>query len=160
GFSVSTGSRVVAYRGGGAGKRQLSWFDRAGKTLGLVGEADINSSNAPELSPDDRRVVMDRTVQGNRDIWIMELMRGVLTRFTFDAAIDGFPLWSPDGARIAFETNRKGSYDVWVKPSSMSGVEELLVGTMDNEWPNDWSKDGRFLLYYQSSPKTGSDLWA
>ena len=90
----------------------------------------------------------------------MDLARGSLIRFTFDAALDGYRLWSPDGARIVFESTRKGGWDIWLKPSSGLGMEELLLGTANNEWPLNWSKDGRFLLYYQDGGKTGADLWA
>ena len=90
----------------------------------------------------------------------MDLARGAFTRFTFDAAADGFPLWAPDGSRIAFESTRTGSWDIWLKPSSGMGMEERLLGTPSNEWPLDWSMDGRFLLYYQDGGKTGADLWA
>jgi Tol biopolymer transport system component len=137
----------------------LRWFDRNGKALGAAGEPDPNGLLAPELSPDERRVAMDRTIQNNRDIWIMDLMRGSLTRLTSDPAIDGFPLWSPDGTKIVFESSRKGSYDIWLMSATKTGSEEYLFGTTNNEWPVHWSKDGRFLLYYQSGP-TGSDLWA
>ena len=40
------------------------------------------------------------------------------------------------------------------------GMEERLLATPSNEWPLDWSMDGRFLLYYQDGGKTGADLWA
>ena len=66
---------LVAYRAGRAGLRQLTWFDRTGKAVGVAGEPDANSSNAPELSPDGRRVAIDRTVSGNRDVWLMDLIR-------------------------------------------------------------------------------------
>jgi Tol biopolymer transport system component len=36
----------------------------------------------------------------NMDIWIMDLARNVPTRFTFDPAAEGFPIWSPDGRQI------------------------------------------------------------
>ena len=159
-LSVSAAG-LVAYRGGGAGLWQLTWFDRAGKAVGVAGEPDANSVNAPELSPDGRRVAVDRTVQGNRDVWLMDLVREGITRFTFDAAVDGFPIWSPDGSRIAFESKRKGgSFDIWLKPSSGAGTEELLLETPNDEWPYDWSKDDRFLLYHLTDPKTGPDLWS
>lgn len=152
---------LVAYRAGGASPRQLTWFDRTGKAVGVAGEPDANGVNAPELSPDGRRVAIDRTVQANRDVWLMDLVRDGITRFTFDAAVDGFPIWSPDGSRIAFESRRKsGSYDIWLKPSSGAGTEELLLDTPNDEWPYDWSKDGRFLLYQLTDPKTGLDLWS
>ena len=49
-----------------------------------------------------------RAVNGNVDVWLLELGRGVLSRFTSDAADDMFPIWSPDGTRIVFSSNRKG----------------------------------------------------
>jgi Tol biopolymer transport system component len=152
---------LVAYRGGRAGLRQLTWFDRTGKAVGVAGEPEANNVNAPELSSDGRRVAIDRTVQANRDVWLMDLVREGITRFTFDASVDGYPVWSPDGSRIAFESKRKGgSYDIWLKPSSGAGTEELVLETPNDEWPYDWSKDGRFLLYHLTDPKTGYDLWS
>lgn len=62
GFSVSADGRL-AYRSGGAGRVQLTWFDRTGKTVGVAGEPDANSLQYPELSPDGRRVAVYRTVQ-------------------------------------------------------------------------------------------------
>jgi eukaryotic-like serine/threonine-protein kinase len=151
---------LVAYRSGRANRGQLTWFDRTGKALGLAGDPNVNNGASPELSPDGRRIAIDRTIQGNRDVWLMDLARGGLTRFTFDTAVDGFPLWSPDGSRIVFESTRKGSFDIWLKPSSGAGMEELLLATPNNEWPLSWAKDGRFLLYYQDGGKTQADLWA
>jgi Tol biopolymer transport system component len=137
----------------------LSWFDRSGKELS-VSRPDTDDMKAPELSPDGRHVAIDRTIQNNRDVWLMDLDRGNFNRFTFDAAIDGFPLWSPDGSKIVFESIRKGSFDLWIKPSGGAGTEELLLGTSSHEWPLDWSKDGRFLLYQRIDQQTGLDLWA
>ena len=159
GASVSAAG-LVAYRAGGASLRQLTWFDRTGKAVGVVGEPDANMFS-PALSPDGRRVAIDRTVQGNRDVWLMDLAREGITRFTFDAAVDGYPIWSPDGSRIAFESKRKGGS--WTSGSSRragQATEELLLETPYDEWPFDWSKDGRFLLYHQDDPKTGPDLWS
>jgi Tol biopolymer transport system component len=155
-FSVSR-TGIVAYRAGQGSTERTSWFDRTGKVL-----RQLPWMNAPELSPDGRYVAGDRTVDGNRDVWLVDLVRGPLTRFTTHQAVDGFPVWSPDGARVAFHSQRNGTFDVWIKRSSGSvGTEELLVGTPDNEWPLDWSRDGRFLLYHRSDQNYArSDLWA
>ncbi len=110
-------------------------------------------SRAPRISPDGRRVAVYRTVQGNTDIWLLDGAR--MSRFTFDAALDRVPIWSPDGSRIVFDSNRKGPRDLYQKPSSGAGAEELLVESPQDKLANDWSADGRFLLYQQHRPTDG-----
>jgi Tol biopolymer transport system component len=107
-------------------------------------------------------VAGDRTIDGNRDVWMLDLVRGASTRFTTHQAVDGFPVWSPDGSRVVFHSQRNGTFDVWIKRSSGAvGSEELLIGTAANEWPLDWSRDGRFLLYHRSDQDySSSDLLA
>jgi len=68
-------------------------------------------------------------MQNNTDVWLMDLVRGAMMRFTFDPAIDTAPLWSPDGTRIAFVSGRKGPYNLYLKSSSGAGAEELLLET-------------------------------
>ena len=148
---------LVAYRAGGANRRQLAWFDRSGKALGTMGAPDENDLSAPSVSPDGRRVAVYRTVQGNTDIWLLDGTR--TSRFTFDAALDRFPIWSPDGSRIVFDSNRKGHRDLYQKPSSGAGAEELLVESPQDKVATDWSADGRFLLYHSIDPQTARDLW-
>jgi Tol biopolymer transport system component len=157
GFSVSADGRI-AYRAGSE-RRQLTWFERNGKTVGTASAPDDTTLLYPELSPDDRRVAVTRAVSLNTDVWLMDLARGGTTRFTFDPGFDFAPLWSPDGTRIAFRSNRKGIYDLYVKPSSGVGNEELLLESSAPKSPLSWSPDGRFLLFYEVGPETNHDLW-
>jgi dipeptidyl aminopeptidase/acylaminoacyl peptidase len=89
----------------------------------------------------------------NVDIWVMDLARGVRTRFTFDAAADVFPVWSPDGSRIVFSSNRKGHYDLYVKNASGAASEELLYEADGDKFASDWSRDGRFIVFTSIDPK-------
>jgi Tol biopolymer transport system component len=159
-LSASAAGSIV-YRTGsiGGGQRHLTWFDRSGKEIGNVGEADVNSQ-APSLSPDGRHVALQRAVGGNSDIWLFENGRDVPHRFTFDAGIDAQPLWSPDGSRIVFASNRKGVFDLYQKLTTGTGSEELLLATPQSKNVSDWSADGRFLLFRSIDPKTGPDIWA
>jgi eukaryotic-like serine/threonine-protein kinase len=109
GFSASAAGSL-AYRIANAAPPRLTWFDRAGSELGHG--ADLNG---PDVSPDGRYVAYDRTIAGNRDVWIMDLVRGGTTRFTTHAAIDGYRVWSLDGMRLAFHSQRKGTVDIWTK---------------------------------------------
>jgi Tol biopolymer transport system component len=156
GFSTSA-SGSLAYRTARPTPPRMTWFDRAGTLLDQG--ADLN---APNISPDGRYVAYDRTIEGNRDVWIMDLVRGGSTRFTTNAAIDGFPVWSPDGARLVFHSQRKGTFDIWTNRfDGTAGTEKILLETPDNEWPIAWSKDGRFLLYQRSDRNfESSDLFA
>jgi Tol biopolymer transport system component len=138
----------------------LTWLDRAGRAVGVAGEPDAYVLAFPELSPDGQSVAGQRAVQNNYDVWLLDLVRGGFTRFTFDPAGDGAPLWSPDGTRIAFDSNRKGAFNLYVKPWSGARAEELLLETANNKIPQDWSKDGRFLLYREVDRKSNGDLWA
>jgi len=159
GFSVSSQGHV-AYRASAADRRQLAWYDRSGKVLAMISEPDANDLRDPELAPEGRRVAVDRTVQGNRDIWLMDVERSGLMRFTFDGAVDAGPVWSPDGTKIAFLSARKGKSDLYVRPSNGATTEELLLETPNDKWTQDWSRDGRYLLYREQDPETGFDLKA
>jgi Tol biopolymer transport system component len=158
GISVSSDGRI-AYRAGGPGLRHMVWYDRSGKMLGPASETDDSIVN-PELSPDNRSIVFQRNVQSNTDVWIKDVMRAGLTRLTFDAASDSFPVWSPDGTRVVFNSNRTGKYDLYQKPANGSGADQVLLDTPNLKLPQDWSRDGRFLLYFEIFPKTGRDLMA
>ncbi len=149
---------VLAYRTGGtSGGRQLAWIDRSGKPDGIVGTPALYEN--PRLSPDGKRLAVFKP-EGGGDIWINDLERGSSTRFTFDAGSDNVPVWSPDGSRIAFVSNRDGGvFNLYQKSSSGTGDDELLLKTPNNKLLNDWSADGRYLLYQELDPKTKDDLW-
>jgi Tol biopolymer transport system component len=151
----------IVYRVGlTGGQWQFVWFDRSGKESGRVAEPDAGNPQNPVLSHDGRRVAMNRTVNGNTDVWILDIDRGLFNRFTFDPAADGAPEWSPDGSRIAFNSNRSGVYDLYLKPATGAGTEQLILATPQNKAPVDWSQDGQLLLFRTPGLTTGFDLWA
>jgi Tol biopolymer transport system component len=158
-FSASAAG-ILAYRAGAAARRQLVWVDRTGKVLGAIGPPDENALANLALAPGDQRVAVHRTVQGNNDVWLVDVGRGVPSRFTFDAGIDFSPVWSPDGSRVVFSSNRNGVYDLFEKPASGATDEQPLLVTAQDKNPLDWSRDGRFLMYSTQDAKNGSDLWA
>jgi len=158
--TISAGTGVLAYRtGGSSGTRQLVWFDRSGNPSGDAAPPDEFSPNNLDLSSDGGRVALDRRVSGNLDIWVLEPARHITTRFTYDPNVDVAPLWSPDGARLAFTSARNGIIGLYLKSSSGAGSEDLLLESQHPKVANDWSRDGRFIIYRDSDPKNGQDLW-
>jgi WD40 repeat protein len=158
---VSTTSNIVAYRSDSAGvMQQLTWLDRSGKTVGTIGGPDVlYGLYDVELSPDGKRVAVAGTSNGNTDVWLIDAIRGVPTRFTFDALTDDMLLWSSDGNRVVFRSNRSGVYNLYGKAATGAGTDELLLESDQSKAAHDWSPDGRFLLYRSFDPKTGFDLW-
>ena len=158
GFAVSR-SGTVAYRTGGFVK-QLAWFDRTGKLLGKAGEPDPGSLVSATVSPDGSRIALDRMVQGNRDIWMMDSSRGSLARVSDNPQEDGTPVWSPDGERLAYESMVNGTFALHVRSLSGSGRDAQLQTAALHQWPLDWSRDGRYLLYIESPNYLKGDLFA
>jgi Tol biopolymer transport system component len=113
------------------------------------------------LSPDGRKLAVSMVDPQLRatDIWIIEVGRNVITRFTTEASDAGFALWSPDGSRIVFGKPHNAPPFLHQKP--LAGGEEavLLPSTGTMHWATDWSADGRFLLYADRNPTTNWDLW-
>jgi len=130
----------------------LTWFSRGGKAIETIGSGRFI---AVRISPDGRlAAVSPMDESGKRDIWTMELSRGLLNRLTREGA--NVPVWSPDGRQIAYhDTAITRLFTVEVDDPRPQPVLDSKQVT----YINDWSPDGRFLLYTQTSPTTGFDLW-
>jgi hypothetical protein len=163
-FSASPGG-VLAYGAGPSALwlSQLSWFDRQGKKLGNAGQPGTYSYIDFALSPDGTRLAaskIDPRAGSETGIWLLDLLRGVSTPLTFGLTPNFAPIWSPDGSRVAFAVERAGGHGIYQKATNGSGKEQELVRAIgDPKFPDDWSRDGRFLLYTQRDPQTHGDIW-
>ena len=157
-FSVSQYGDLV-YELGGQDREQVAWLDASGKQLGEVGEPGIIQDL--RLSPDGETLAEVSPAGTNVDLWLLDLARGVRTRFTFNPAEDMSPAWSPDGTEIAFSSMRSGQFDIYIKPTNGAGAPRPLVQDNARKFVEDWSSDGRYLAYMRENPqgKNGSDIW-
>ena len=67
-FSISD-TGVMVFWSGSLSNRQLLWFDRSGKELGSVGPP--GEYNDIVLSPDEKKVAIQRVDGPNTDIWLL-----------------------------------------------------------------------------------------
>jgi Tol biopolymer transport system component/DNA-binding winged helix-turn-helix (wHTH) protein len=157
-FAASQDGTLV-FQSGAAAQKQLVWVGRDGQRSGAVAPPGAYSNVA--LSRDETRLAFDLYGPSGHDVWLMDLQRGVTSRFTFQSPNNKVPLWSPDGRYVAFATFRNGALDIYRRPSNLSGPEESLLelGAAQDMIPSDWSADGRFLTYYRTGPNTQHDVW-
>jgi serine/threonine protein kinase/Tol biopolymer transport system component len=161
-FSVSENGTLVYRSGDAVSDRELVWMDRAGKRLGAIGKPGAFGSFA--VSPDEKTLAVTTRSPGSQsDIWLEDLGRGLLSRFTFRSGLSRSPVWSPDGSRLifAFVPLSSSGYSavIYQKPAGGNGQEELLVHSGLNGLPDDWSPDGKWIVYEQTGQKTANDLW-
>jgi eukaryotic-like serine/threonine-protein kinase len=153
-FAASDSGLLVAQTSSEVSFSQLTWFDRKGNQVGVVGKPDVLGNVS--LSPDGKSVALDKTdsESQNTDVWIYQLQGDSTQRVTFDPAIDSKTVWSPDAARLAFASSRQNLFDLYLKDTNGAREEQLIVHADADEYPDDWSKDGKYLLYSR-----GPALW-
>src|SRR5262249_52824709 len=155
-FSFSATGSLAYIPGGSQLDQNLVWVDRRGMAEPLP--APLRAYVYPRLSPDGHQAA---AVIGS-DMWIYDLVRSTLTRFTFDGTIlsNGAPVWTPDGKRVVFpSTKGGGGANLFWKPADGSGPEERLTTSGNLQRAGSVSPDGRNIIYTEVASKTGNDIW-
>jgi Tol biopolymer transport system component/tRNA A-37 threonylcarbamoyl transferase component Bud32 len=156
-------SGVLAYsRGLQFQTSRLTWMDRSGATIGIVGEPGVYSNL--NLSPDERRVAVSLTTGSplNRDIWIIDLARAATaTRRSFDPAVEADPTWSPDGTEIVYNSNRdRALYNTGFRLKADGGSTEAPIVKLERLVDSpEWSHDGRSIVFTGGQAGSSNDLW-
>ncbi|HET7840007.1 MAG TPA: protein kinase, partial [Terriglobia bacterium] len=148
---------TLAYISGNAAEagRKIVLVDRDGKSQVLTQNAGAYEDL--DLSPDGHRIAM--TIEAAAwNIWIYDIPRATLTRFTFEND-NRDPLWSPDGKHVVYTSFRNGKFGIYRKPSDGSGSEEQLVSSTDWLTADSFSADGKILAYNAQNGETGFDIW-
>jgi dipeptidyl aminopeptidase/acylaminoacyl peptidase len=160
--ALAASAGTIAYRRGTVGpRRQFIWFDRRGQALARVGVPEERGPAYGSISPDGRRLAVQRSTDGNTDIWLVDLERGPSVRFTSQPGGDISPVWSPGGDRIAYAAQVDGVFELFEK-SEDDPTPRPLLRTGQQKQVTDWSRDGRYLLYrtVTTTPQPDTDIWA
>jgi Tol biopolymer transport system component len=139
--AVSLDGTVVAYTIANENKFEI-W------TAGIHGEnaAFRALGREPRFSANGIELVYTYTdLNGNDDIWKLDIRNGSTERLTDADEIDIAPDWSPDGQSIAFSSSRGGAISLWTLPAS--GGKRLRIN--DGGYAPRYSPDGKSILFWK-----------
>jgi hypothetical protein len=146
-FTTSTNG-ILVYGPAGTGiDSELTWMDRDGRALGVLGEAAHFECQA--ISPDAKQIAVNlKPSSGRENIWIYDVDRG--TRVPLLPGETGpvpyTPHWSVDGKQLAYRITEAKTSALYVHASDGSGDPKQIGGRYDGVATlEDWSPDGRHL---------------
>ncbi len=149
GFSVSNGGELLVYQHV-VERSQMIWVDRGGRRLRAAGPDRVSTKDA-RLSPDGKRFAsaLFDVERGVTDIWLTDTATGLSRRQIVSPLLTNAPVWSPDGKRLAFMRTLESMPKLFVR--TLEGQEaEMSLASDGFQVPNDWTSDGRFILYTDS----------
>jgi Tol biopolymer transport system component len=159
-FTISENGPLL-FRTGGV-RAQLTWYDRNGKKLGIIGPAD--QFVQPEFSPDEKKLVAERgTINGEQRVWIFDLGHDSLNAFGDPGTL--YPVWSPDGSKVALTGVVAGKTATAIFATAIftkgvnGGATELVFDGGGEYDVDDWSRDGKYILAEHAGGGVGSELW-
>jgi hypothetical protein len=156
-YSVSGRGSLAYVSGGAQATQQLVWVTRNGTEQALAAPPRLYVG--PRLSPDSHRLVVVIQDQGENQLWLYDLVREALSRFTFGGNWNSEPAWTPDGKHIAFVSTKEGPRNLFWQTADGSGGLERLTTSENTSQNASFSGDGQFLAYQVVDPPTGSDIW-
>ena len=154
---------TLVYAAGGPvpdSSRTVLWLDRTGARSASI-PLPPSAYLAPRASRDGRMIALfsQRTLRSeDTDIWTYSLSGGVATKITAAGSRNSWATFTADSRRVIFSSRTPVSNLHW-KAADGSGEIERLTTSEFTQSPGDCTPDGRYLIFVQSEPKTGYDIW-
>ncbi|MEQ1757202.1 MAG: protein kinase [Vicinamibacterales bacterium] len=138
---------TIAYRSSSLPTTQLTWLSRDGRLIGTIG--DPGPWLQLSLSPNGRQVAVQRGLGPPSEIWLVGAERGAATRFLFGGGEAG-PTWSADSSELLYYRSGGGGSSEFWRRAVASAEARSLASVPGTPILEDWSRDGRYLLYVLS----------
>ncbi|HET6348301.1 MAG TPA: hypothetical protein VFH88_04380, partial [Candidatus Krumholzibacteria bacterium] len=127
-----------------------------GPTGATIAQLDLPPApwKVSDVSPDGRRA----TVFKGDELWVVDLVRSVPMRIATNLASFRSSVWSPDGNQIAFVARHDEREEIYI--GGLDGKADM-VPTTDGTFKGvtDWSRDGRYIVFWSQNAETGQDIW-
>jgi Tol biopolymer transport system component len=131
----------------------MVWVDREGNRQPLGLPASYYAW--PRLSPNGDRVTF---LEGTQ-VHMRNVATGTRTTIPNFGGGQTLPVFTPDGRSITFASNQLGSWDIYEFQVDSNQAPQLLLAKDFDQFPDSWSRDGRFLAYREIHPETSYDIW-
>lgn len=129
----------------------------SGHTLKLSGRDGLNTGGV--LSPDQSKVALTLTQDGNSEVYIINAKNGkIIKRLTRNSAIDTSPFWSPDGKQIAFVSSRNFDPHIFIMNADGSNQTRITFQGNYNQTPR-WSPKNDRILFTARDERNRFDIF-
>lgn len=139
---------MIVYQTGASNDvgRMLSWTDIASGGSQPLGEP--GQVYHPVVSPDGRRALVEVRNSSNEgtDLWLVDLMTGLRTRFTFAPGDEIRACWSPTGETVFYESKEGGGFRIMEQPVDGQGGESIVLESEREIMPTSVAAGGRSVL--------------
>ncbi len=136
-------------------ERYLAWLDRKGRLSRLLDTPRIFGQL--RLSGDGSRVALRIGNRDNSDLWSLDLASGTLSRLSSEISPQR-PAWRPDGRGVTVAAEGGGRWRLLTLPLGAEAPAGILLEGRDRMYPNDWTPDGRALVFQVRATAGGWDL--
>ncbi len=108
--------------------------------------------------PEGRRMAFAGEVDGNWEIFVIDLESEAVTRLTHTPVDEAAPSWSPDGSRLVFTARVNKLSQVFRMNADGSGRTNLSQNDR-NDWNPAWSPTGDQIVFYSARDTTADHLF-
>src|SRR5215831_13524468 len=148
GVDVSPAGVLVYRSNGGAPDTELVTMDPSGQVVTSVATED-GVANL-RFSPDGRKLAVSQAnISGDvNSVWLYDLAHDLQSRLPLEPALLRLNLvWAPDASQLAFASSSTGNFNIYLKSVNSSSEEKPLNPSEEDERPQSWSPDGKYLVF-------------
>jgi TolB protein len=117
-----------------------------------------NLNYGATLRPGGEEIAISLGMDGDSELYILDLAGNILRRCTDNTAEDLSPSWSPDGSRLAFVSDRSGGPQIFVMNADCSNQRRVTFAGRYNTEP-DWSPLGDLIVFTGRDSRNRFDIF-
>jgi Tol biopolymer transport system component len=149
----------VAFASNRSGIKEIWVCNRDGSDVTQLTSLGGSDTLPGYWSPDGRMLLLQATVEGNSDVYVVPSNGGKPKRLTHDSSLHMAPSWSRDGKWIYFSavplSGESHRPQIWKMPAEGGNAIQL---TRDGGFFQQESFDGKFLYFLDRPQDSASDL--